>query len=134
MLELDHDLIITTSDLARLQPVLDTHDSRVSELLDRELHRARVVDPREVPADAVTMNSDVVYEDCSTSAKRTVRVVYPRDANAAAGRVSVLAPIGSALLGLRVGDSIDWPVPNGTKRIRVVEIRYQPEAAGDFHL
>jgi regulator of nucleoside diphosphate kinase len=134
MLDHDNDLIITTTDFARLQPVLDTHDSRVSELLDLELHRARVVEPRAVPADVVTMNSDVIYEDCDTLERRAVRVCYPRDANAAAGRVSVLAPIGSALLGLRAGQSITLPLPHGRKRVRVVEIRYQPEASGDFHL
>jgi regulator of nucleoside diphosphate kinase len=69
------------------------------------------------------MNSEVVYEDCETSATRTVRVVYPKDADAVQGRISVLAPIGSALLGLRVGQSITWRVPNGTKRLRVVEVR-----------
>ncbi len=131
---LEHDVIITTTDLARLQPVLESNESHLSELLDFELHRARVVEPREVPADIVTMNSDVVYEDCDTAKRRQVRVCYPRDANATAGKISVLAPIGSALLGLRVGQSITWPVPHRTKRLRVVEIRYQPEARGDFHL
>ncbi len=130
----DHDLIITTKDFERLQPILDTTSSEASELLDFELRRARVVEPRAVPADVVTMNSSVVYEDCETAERREVRVCFPRDANAAQGRVSVLAPIGSALLGLRVGQVITWQVPNGTKRIRVVEIRYQPEASGDFHL
>jgi regulator of nucleoside diphosphate kinase len=78
------------------------------------------------------MNSEVVYEDCATFTKRRVKVVYPRDADAARGLVSVLAPIGSALLGLRVNQAIEWPVPSGRKRIRVLEIRYQPEACGDY--
>lgn len=77
------------------------------------------------------MNSEVVYEDCTMSQTRNVRVVYPQDADAARGRVSVLAPIGSALLGLRVHQTSECPVPNGTKRIRVLEVRYQPEARGD---
>jgi regulator of nucleoside diphosphate kinase len=128
----DHNIIITTTDLERLQPVLDSHDTPAAELLDLELHRAQLVTPSEVPADVVTMNSEVVYEDCSTSAKRTVRVVYPKDADADSGRVSVLAPIGTALLGLRVGQSITWRVPNGTRRIRVLEVRYQPEACGHY--
>jgi regulator of nucleoside diphosphate kinase len=125
------DIIITTADFERLQPVLDGHDTPAAELLDLELRRARLVEPSQVPADIVTMNSEVVYEDCDTFAKRKVRVVYPKDADADNGRVSVLAPIGTALLGLRVGQSITWRVPNGTKRIRVVEICYQPEASGD---
>jgi regulator of nucleoside diphosphate kinase len=129
----EHDnIIITANDLERLWPVLDQHDTPAAESLEMELRRAVIVDPHEVPADVVTMNSEVVYEDCESRARRTVRIVYPHDANASNGRVSVLAPIGSALLGLRVGQSIEWQVPTGTKRVRVVEIRYQPEAAGDF--
>src|SRR5690349_16102444 len=134
MLSTDHDLVVTTHDLERLKPLLDQHDTREAELLDQELHRARVVDPQSVPADIVTMNSEVMYEDCDTLVRRTVRIVYPKDADARSGRVSVLAPIGSALLGLRVGQTITWQVPNGHKRIRVVEIRYQPESSGDYQL
>lgn len=127
-------IIITNTDLQRLLPVLDHHDTPASESLDAELHRAVIVDQRAVPADVVTMNSEVVYEDCVTHVQRCVRVVYPKDVDTARGHVSVLAPIGSALLGLRVDQVIEWQVPHGTKRIRVVEIRYQPEASGDFEL
>jgi regulator of nucleoside diphosphate kinase len=126
------EIIVTDTDLLRLLPVLDHYDTPASESLDSELHRAVIVDHRTVPADVVTMNSEVVYEDCETFAKRRVKVVYPKDADASRGFVSVLAPIGSAILGLRVNQSIEWPVPNGTKRIRIIEIRYQPEACGDF--
>lgn len=132
MRNLEGDIIITKTDLQRLLPVLDQHDTPASESLEAELHRAVVVDQRAIPADVVTMNSEVVYEDCTTLARRRVRVVYPRDADAARGLVSVLAPIGSALLGLRVNQTIDWPVPNGRKRIRVIEIRYQPESCGHY--
>lgn len=125
-------IIVTDLDLARLRTVLDHHDVPTAEALDTELHRAVVVPQREVPADVVTMNSDVIYEDESTGARRTVRVVYPRDADAGRGWVSVLAPIGSALLGLRVGQHIDWNVPAGRRRLRIVEVPYQPEAAGDL--
>jgi len=132
MRNLEQDIVITNIDLQRLQPVLDQHDTPAAESLEAELSRARVVTQRDVPADVVTMNSEVVYEDCATLQKRHVRLVYPKDADASRGHVSVLAPIGSALLGLRVNQAIDWRVPKGTKRIRVVEIRYQPEACGDF--
>lgn len=132
MRTIEEGIIITKADLARLLPVLDQHDSEASESLANELYRATVVDPRDVHGDVVTMNSEVVYEDCETGAQRTVRLVYPKDADAARGRISVLAPIGTALLGLRVGQSIEWQVPTGMKRIRVVAIRYQPEASGDY--
>jgi regulator of nucleoside diphosphate kinase len=126
------ELIVTNTDVERLLPLLDHYDTPASESLDSELQRAVIVDQRTVPADVVTMNSEVVYEDCDTFATRRVKVVYPKDADASRGFISVLAPIGSAILGLRVNQTIEWPVPNGTKRIRILEIRYQPEACGDF--
>lgn len=134
MLAAQHDIIITEADLQRLLPVIDQYDTPASEALSTELHRAVVVPPDRVPADVVTMNSEVVYEDLATGQRRTVRIVYPKDADAHTGRISVLAPIGSALLGLRVGQEIDWQVPTGKKRIRLVEIRYQPEASGNYDL
>jgi regulator of nucleoside diphosphate kinase len=134
MRNIEEDIIITDVDLQRLAPVLEQHDTPAAESLELELHRAVVVDQRGVPPDVVTMNSELVYEDCETHVRRTVRVVYPRDADPASGRISVLAPIGSALLGLRVGQSIEWQVPVRRKCVRVVEMRYQPEARGDFHL
>ena len=134
MRNLEQDIIITDIDLQRLLPVLDQLDTPAAESLDAELQRARIVKQHAVPSDVVTMNSEVVYEDCASLVRRTVRIVYPRDVDATRHWVSVLAPIGSALLGLRVGQTIEWQVPSGTKRVRVVEVRYQPEAAGDFEL
>lgn len=130
----DQHIIVTELDFERLMPVLDQDGTPAAEALEAELHRAIVVPQGQVPADVVTMNSDVVYEDCSTGARRTVRVVFPREADAARGRISVLAPIGSALLGLRIGQEIDWQLPAGPRRIRVVEIRFQPEASGALDL
>ena len=130
----EHAIVITDTDLQRLLPMLDQHDTPAAEALEWELNRATIVDHHEVPADVVTMNSDVVYEDVATKVRREVRVVFPKDADARRGWVSVLAPIGSALLGLRVGQEIEWPLPTGTKRIRVVEVRDQPDASGNGHL
>jgi regulator of nucleoside diphosphate kinase len=127
-------IIITDVDFERLLAVVDHHGGVPAASLEGELHRAAVVPQRAVPPDVVTMNSDVVYEDLDTGVQRAIRVVYPRDADASAQRISILAPIGAALLGLRVGQAISWHVANGVKRIRVVEIRYQPESAGDFAL
>lgn len=132
MQNLEPTIIISHTDHQRLLSLVDIYDTPAAEELSVELHRAAVVDARDVPADIVTMNSQVVYEDCETFARRKIELVYPSDADASAGRVSVLAPIGSALLGLRIGQSISWQVPSGTKRIRVVELHYQPEACGDF--
>jgi regulator of nucleoside diphosphate kinase len=123
-------LIITARDLARLRHVIDLHDTPTAEQLDSELQRATVVPSEEVPPTVVTMNSQVVYEDCATGDRRTVRIVFPHEADAGHGKVSVMAPIGSALIGLSVGQETEWRMPGGRKRIRVVEIRYQPEASG----
>lgn len=129
---LETKIIVTDVDLERLQPVIEQSDTPLAEALDAELRRAVVVAQRDVPPDVVTMNSELVYEDVATGVQRVVRLVYPRDADATAGRISVLAPIGAALLGLHVGQEIEWRVPSGVKRIRVAELRYQPEAAGDL--
>ncbi|KAB2900071.1 MAG: nucleoside diphosphate kinase regulator [Kofleriaceae bacterium] len=127
-----HDILITDIDRDRLLPVIDQHDTEAAESLDAELRRAVIVDQRAIPGDVVTMNSEVEYEDVGSGTRRTVRVVFPREADASAGRVSVLAPIGTALLGLRTGQTIAWRTPGGVREIRVVEVRYQPEAAGRF--
>jgi regulator of nucleoside diphosphate kinase len=126
----DTDIIITETDREQLLRLVDQHDNALSESLEAELQRAIVVAPHEVPPDVVTMNSELVYEDAETGVRRAVRLVYPQDADAKLGRVSVLAPIGAALLGLHVGQEIEWTVPAGVRRIRVAEIRHQPEAVG----
>lgn len=130
---LDGHIIVTELDFARLTRLLEQHDF-AARALEGELERALLLRPSAVPGNVVTMNSEVEYEDVDTQVRRTVRVVYPRDADAASGRVSVLAPIGTALLGLRAGQSIHWPTPAGRRHLRVLEIRYQPEAEGHFHL
>lgn len=127
-------LTITDQDFERLQELLSGYRTPAAEYLDAELARAKVVSQDDVPSEIVTMNSDVLYEDTASHAQRLVRVVYPKDANADRGWVSVLAPLGSALLGLRVGQEIDWRMPGGVRRVRVLAVPYQPEAAGDLTL
>lgn len=130
---MENHIIVTNVDLDRLRPLLEHTSTAAADLLDSELVSATVVDQFHVPDDVVTMNSEVVYEDLETSTRRTVRIVYPTDADAGRGWVSVLSPIGSALLGLRVGQEAEWHVPAGIKHVRVIELTYQPEAAGHFH-
>jgi len=87
-----------------------------------------------VPPDVVTMNSRVVYRDEETGETREVTLSYPQDASLEQGRVSVLAPVGAALLGLSVGQEIDWQLPGGkTKRLHILSVTYQPQAAGHHH-
>lgn len=133
------EIIVTRLDLERLHHLLESHatdrDHQAVEFLDAELARARVVEPSEVPANVVTMNSRFRYIDSATGEARTVTLVYPTNADPRAGRLSVLAPVGCALLGLSVGQSIEWPLPHGHVRsFGIAEILYQPEAAGDLHL
>jgi regulator of nucleoside diphosphate kinase len=104
------------------------------EELRHELERARVVDPQEIPPDVVTMNSRVRLRDLETDDEEVYTLVYPKEADADEGKISVLAPIGTAILGYRAGATISWKVPAGVRTFQIKEILYQPEAAGDFHL
>ena len=126
---LSDDLIITQPDYARLLGLCWKTD------LADELDRATVVPAERVPTEVVTMHSRVLYADEQTRERREVQLVYPEEADAAAGRISVLAPVGIALLGLSVGQSIDWPFPGGVmRRLRVEHIVSQPprpERAGE---
>lgn len=129
-------IYVTEKDLERLEAVMTGMATNpTAALLENELARARVVPSEEVPADVVTMNSRVRYVDVRSGEEREVTLVYPNAANFEMGRVSVLAPVGAALLGLAVGDEIDWPMPAGDeRRLRVVAVPFQPEAAGRFDL
>ena len=104
------------------------------DLLEKELYRAVLVDPQNIPRDVITMNSKVSITDTDSVEKMTYTLVFPSAANIAENKLSILAPLGMALLGYRKGDVIKWPVPSGIRKLRVDEIVYQPEAAGDYHL
>jgi len=121
----DRSITVTDRDLALLR-LLHQHAHLAS-----ELERADVVDSRDVPPDVVTMNSRVVFEDVASGKTTEVAIVFPHDADVQRGKVSVLAPVGTALLGLAEGDSIVWPFPDGSSRcLRVVAVTFQPEAEG----
>ncbi|HYO53802.1 nucleoside diphosphate kinase regulator [Archangium sp.] len=127
-------IVVTSTDLERLRTLIDTTAGDKADVLDAELLRAEVVDPTQVPPDVVTMNSRVVYRDEDTQETREVTLSYPKDASLEQGRVSVLAPVGAALLGLSVGQEIEWQLPGGKhKRLRIMSVTYQPQAAGHFH-
>jgi len=129
-------LIVSRFDRERLERLLERVGSGGNlDLLRAELDRAEVVEPKDVPPDVVTMNSRVRVADEATGEESELQLVFPAAADVVRGAVSILAPVGSALLGLRVGSSIEWPVPEGrARRIRVVSVSYQPEAAGHSHL
>jgi regulator of nucleoside diphosphate kinase len=124
-------IYLTQDDADRLLKLVEAQPGKLSEKLEGELVRANVVPREEIPDDVVTMNSRVVFEDETTRERREVTLVYPGSADIDAGKISVLVPIGTALLGLRVGQAIDWELPGGEKhRYRIVEVPFQPEAAG----
>lgn len=117
------ELLIVMDDYVRLREIVGEHD------LAEELDRAIVVPQERIPADVVTMNTRLIYADENAGNSREVELVFPCDADPSSGRVSVLAPVGCALLGLRVGQSIDWNLPNGRRhRLRVEQILHQPQS------
>jgi len=105
---------------------------RYVQQLEEELDRAEVVIAKDVPQDVVTMNSQIRVLDMDAHKETVYTLVFPPDADISRNRISILAPIGTALLGYRVGDVIEWQVPAGVKRLRIEEILYQPEAVGVF--
>ena len=131
-------IVITKTDQMRLlqlldNPVLLQERSAMRDLVT-ELNRANIVPPREIPADIVTMRSRVRIKNRTTNEESVLTLVFPNEANLDDGKISILAPIGIALLGYRVGDRVEWTVPAGQRSIEILEIMYQPEAAGDYHL
>ncbi|HEX6003076.1 MAG TPA: nucleoside diphosphate kinase regulator [Burkholderiales bacterium] len=106
-----------------------------AETLEEILDSARIVEPERVPQNVVTMNSQVVFEDAADGKRSTVAVVYPSDVDPAAGKISVLSPMGAALIGETDGRELELPLPYGkSRRIRIVDVVYQPEAQGEFAL
>ncbi|MDZ4199258.1 MAG: nucleoside diphosphate kinase regulator [Kiritimatiellia bacterium] len=102
------------------------------EALEQELAGAKSVAPKDIPPDVVTMNSRVQLVDLDTNEDLHYTLVFPEDADVAESKISVLAPIGTAILGYREGYEFDWQVPDGVRRLKIVQLEYQPEAAGNF--
>ncbi|NLC59366.1 MAG: nucleoside diphosphate kinase regulator [Armatimonadetes bacterium] len=130
----EREVWITEHDKERLEALLESGEYGVATDLTAELRRARIVAPEAVPPDVVTMNSTVRLVNLDTGQETECKLVFPEEADASQGKVSVLAPIGTAMLGYRVGDTFEWRVPAGVKRFRVAEVIYQPEASGEYHL
>jgi len=128
-------LLVSSLDLARIEALLDQQQRFVdAQALRAELARAEIGDPAQMPADVVTMNSTVRVVDIDAGEGHELTLVYPRDADGDPRKVSVFAPVGSAILGLRVGQTIQWPMPGGRERtLRIEGISYQPEASGHLH-
>ena len=133
-------ILLTVEDYNRLRALLTSRvaqyvsgSERLAELRT-ELQRARVVESGEIPADVVTMNSIITFRDLDTDEQETYMLVYPGDADISKGRLSVLAPIGTAILGFRVGDEVRWGLPAGWRKLRIETLVYQPERGGTEEL
>lgn len=128
-------IYITRADFERLRRLIDgrragnAFDLEYLDTLEQEIDRADIVEPEAIPRDVVTMDSEVRLKDLDSGDVKVYRLVFPTQARTENG-VSILAPIGTAILGYRVGDIIEWRVPRGIKRLKVLEVLYQPEAAG----
>lgn len=133
-------IFISDFDRKRLMQLIDANtksdnlNKRHLLELKTELLRAIVFEPKNIPKDLITMNSRVRFKDLDSGEKMTYTLVFPGKADINNGMISILAPIGTALIGYKVGDVIEWKVPAGLKRLKVEEILYQPESAGDFNL
>ena len=130
-------IILSSLDLDRIEALLE--DLPASALvgkaeLQAELDRAEVVAPENVPPTVVTMNSTVKFIMVETGKEFCLTLVYPRDMDGSADRISIFAPVGGALLGLSVNDELAWPGPGGkAMTVRVTEVIFQPERAGELH-
>lgn len=133
-------IYITTKDLERLKNLIresleiKENQKLYMRQLASELEKAEIVDSFRIPPYVVTMNSTVKLKDLDTKETLEYTLVYPGFSNPAQGKISILAPIGTALLGCQEGDEVEWPVPSGSRRLKIIEIIYQPESVGEFDL
>ncbi len=135
-----HKIYITSFDKERLERILMSpsfqsglNKAHLAEL-HKELERATIVDPKDIPHDTVTMNSRFRVRDMQSDEVVEYTLVFPHEADISQNKLSVLAPIGMGLLGYKAGDVFEWAVPGGKRVLKVEEILYQPEASGDFGL
>jgi regulator of nucleoside diphosphate kinase len=133
-------IYVTEPDYHRLSALIETTrerdgvDIEYLKKLEAELDRAEIVDSKDIPKNVITMRSRVRLKDVATGQANTYSLVFPTEADFIEGKISILAPIGTAILGYKAGDTIEWSVPSGLRRIKVDEILYQPEASGDYEL
>ncbi len=129
------EIYITRADMERLRNLIQAYNGRDTpylESLEEELDRAKIVDPKDIPHNIVTMNSAVRIRDLDNGEETTVMLVFPDKKETSEKTVSILAPIGTALIGYGEGDTIEWEVPAGKKRFQIMEIVYQPERVGNY--
>ena len=130
-------VVLTSQDLERLETLLESLPANAfpsKNELRAELDRADIVEPEQIPPTVVTMNSTVRFSIDSSGEDFCLTLAYPKDVDGTGNTISILAPVGSALLGLSTGDEIEWPRPGGGAiKVRIVEVIYQPEREGKFY-
>ena len=130
-------IVVSSIDMDRLETLLDSlpaAQSAAKHALLEELSRAELLEPADMPPDVVTMNSRVRFALDRPAEEFTLTLAYPKDMQPGDERISVLTPVGNALLGLACGDSIDWTRPDGASfNLTVLDVLYQPERAGELH-
>lgn len=138
---MDRDILITAKDYERLRKLIAEErefgksvDPLELKALEQELDRAVITRAEDIPSDIITMNSEFVLEDLDSGDETTYSLVYPEDADFLENRISIIAPVGTAIIGYRQGDEIKWRIPSGTARLKIKKVMYQPEASGDFEL
>ena len=132
-------MLITTNDYQRLTGLMgfSSLNEKMPEIVNQlniKFKTAKMTSQDKVSDDVITMNSRVLLKEVSKGRQAEVTITYPQDADGREGKISVFSPIGSALLGRRVGDRVSWKVPNGVGNFEVIKIIYQPEAVGHYHL
>ncbi len=135
-------IFVSEFDMKRLRKLVellmenqsDDREKKHVELLHEALREAEVVEPEKIPGNVVTMNSIIQVRNLDTGLQTVYQLVFPGEADIRQNKVSVLAPIGASLIGCRVGGIVKLQVPAGLTTLKIEEIRYQPESAGDFHL
>ncbi|OTG93708.1 nucleoside diphosphate kinase regulator [Acinetobacter sp. ANC 3832] len=128
-------IIISSQDLHRLETMLEHQDKLTPTMqhLEDELARAEVVEPKDVPANVVSMNAKVLITIAPAKEATEITLVYPHDFKGDKGQVNVVAPIGTAILGLAEGQEIEWPQPDGhIMKVKIEKVLYQPEREGNY--
>jgi regulator of nucleoside diphosphate kinase len=133
-------IFITRTDQERLEKLIQTEEEFAPgskthlEELKSELKRAVIIEPQDIPSDVITMRSQVLLKDLSSGEEMICTLVYPDEADMLERKISVLAPIGMAILGYRESDKVEWEIPGGIALLAVEKILFQPEASGNFDL
>lgn len=133
-------IFITRTDQERLEKLIQREEEFAPgskthlEELKSELQQAVIIEPQHIPADVITMRSQVLLKDLSNGEEMICTLAYPDEADILEGKISVLAPIGMAILGYRENDRVEWAIPGGIALLKVEKILFQPEASGNFEL